>query len=101
MATLNATSLTNIRNTQLTIVPETTYNIGQLSEIDNARIRISGGATFDSVTDTSYLNDRNASETIFSSEGSGSILDLSSLTSVTYGNTGGQRQKIVSASAGG
>ena len=101
MATLNATSLTNISNTQLTIVPETTYNIGQLSKIDNARISVSGGATFGNVTDTSYFNDRNASETIFSAEGSGSVLDLSSLTSVTYGNTGGQSQKIVSASAGG
>ena len=101
MATLNATSLTNVRNTQLTIVPDRTYNIGQLSEIDNARISVSGGVTFDSVTDTSYVNDRNASETIFSSEGSGSILDLSSLTSITYGNGGGQRQKIVSASANG
>ena len=100
-ATLNATSVTSIRNSELTIAPDRTYNLGQLSEIDNARISVSGGVAYDNVTDSSYVNDRNANETIFSAEGSGSILDLSSLTSLTYGNGGGQRQKVVSASSGG
>ncbi len=99
--TINAPNASNFNGTQVTLQPGDTLITAQLSEIDQARIGVVAGATFGNVTDETYSNTRRANETIFSANGAGSQLDLSSLKLIQFGPVAGRYTKTVSASAGG
>ncbi len=62
----------------------------------SSRIQVTGGGEV-TLSATSYSHTRNASETIFSSSGTGSTLDLSSLQSLNYTTGGALRRKTISA----
>ncbi|MEM1098653.1 MAG: hypothetical protein AAGH92_07685, partial [Planctomycetota bacterium] len=70
------------------------------SIIDNALLASESGGQLD-VSATSYVNARNATETIFSASGAGSVLDASSLQSLRFGNGNGRRVKTIQADADG
>jgi autotransporter-associated beta strand protein len=101
-AAFNAPQLSNLSRVSLTIQPDYTFNTAQLTSINHSTIHVSGGMTFDRVIAPSYGNTVGVSETIFSSTGTGTVLDLSSLQSMTFGtlSTGTVYTKTIQASSG-
>ena len=83
--TLNATSLGEYTRGTLSVGANQTLTIGSLNSIDGSRIHVAGdGVVFDSVTATSYNSlSHYSSGDIFSAEGSGAVLDLSSIETYT------------------
>jgi hypothetical protein len=102
-STFNAPQLNNINGTLLSLTPGATLVTGQLSQIDNARLSVSGGATFGSqITDTTYnTGDLTFSTALFSADGTGSNLNLSSLNSLNYSADNGIRNFTISATNNG
>ena len=100
----NAPNLVNFDGSRINLAPGQTFSTGILTSLDNARIGVSGGVAFSRIAATSYASTGvNESATLFSAEGSGSILDLSSLTSInaehyTYGGT---QVHTIQATSGG
>ncbi|WP_428389939.1 beta strand repeat-containing protein [Mucisphaera sp.] len=73
-----------------------------LGSIDNSRFFVEDGAVIDQVTATSYTtDDLNVNDVILSSDGPGSLLDLSSVELFTHGYQFGGRNQTVSATGGG
>ncbi len=85
-AVFNAPSLVDFAYSTVTIDQNRTFTTGGLADIDNARIQVRGGeqygAAWGDVAATTYsaAGLGGASYTLFSAEGAGSVLDLSSLT---------------------
>ncbi len=100
-STFNAPNLTNVSSASITIPAGATFNTGILSQINAAEFFVSGGAVFNKVSATSDLINIGASATIFSSDGAGTVLDLHTLQSITYGAGGNAWGYTVNASNGG
>ncbi len=81
-ATYNAPGVTDLQGSTLTLSPDFTFTVGSVSNIDSARFFIEGGKSFTNVTAPSYLGAFSGSQAIMDSDGVGSSLDLSSLTSI-------------------
>ena len=79
--TLNASNLDTFTNSTLTLGADQTLNVGPLSDIDNTRLIVSGGKSL-AISDTIYDGRGIARGDIFKAEGAGTVLDLSSLTSI-------------------
>jgi hypothetical protein len=87
----------------VTLSPGRVFETGWLSDIDNARFWVIGGQVFDRVTATNYSSlGLTGNYTLFSADGAGTILDLSSLQSLYAGwNYGsGLQVNTVTATAG-
>ena len=92
---VNAPNLTIHRLSAINLDSTATLNVNSISDFDGTVINLTNGATFGSaITASSY----NASPpgvgqipgvTLFSSEGNGTSLDLSSLTQLTFGRGDG------------
>ena len=100
----SAPSITDLSGSTLVLEsPDQTINIGSISLMDNARINVAGGIVFDAITattyDTSSLNDQWADYLILSASGAGTLLDASTIESISAGfndghNTRFTRQRI-------
>ncbi len=103
--TFNATSLTDFSGSVVTITPDRTFNTAGLTNIDNARFTVQGGASYgvtqSDIATTSYTT--NQSTVAFSSEGAGTALDLSTLQSIDagwYDNSGTVRATTTQTTGG-
>ncbi len=89
-STLDAPKLTRFHDSFLEVAPGRTLNVPAFTDILASRFLVSGGRRF-RVAATSYeaYQNWNWSPTLFQSTGTGSFLDLSTLTSITaYGGDG-------------
>ncbi|AQQ72548.1 hypothetical protein SMSP2_02938 [Limihaloglobus sulfuriphilus] len=103
---INAPNLTSVPGCVISLTPLRTLVTGPLNHLDNAQIHISEGAEFGSfygnVTATGYsATGLNNNYTVFSVAGTGSVLDLSSLTAINDRFTAGYRTHTYQASDGG
>ncbi len=96
-ATFDAPNLVDISGTVVGVSPAWTLTRGTLANLDNARVSVSGGLVFDDVAAASYastgLRDR-GTYTILSATGTGSLLDLSSLTSLADDHSTGNYEQV-------
>ena len=102
--TLNAVSMGEYTRGTLSVGANQTLNTGSLGSIDGSRIRVAGdGVVFSSVTATSYNSlSHYSSGDIFSAEGAGAILDLSTIETYTDNSDhGGSPIRTVAARNGG
>ena len=104
-ASVSAPVLTSYEASDIALDPSFNVTTGSLSNIDGSRIAISGGLNYSAVSATTYLYDGpglpNGAQ-IFSADGAGSVLDLSSLTTIDDGrNFGGSPVRSVTATNGG
>ncbi len=103
----HAPNLSSIDGTVLTFAPGRTIETGVIASMDNARIAVNGGQTwgagYGNVSATTYdCSGLYGEYTIFSADGNGSELDLSTLTNMTSSlNHHYNLRYIVKASAGG
>lgn len=104
----HAPNLTNFAGSVVHLEPGRTFDVGALGTIDAARISVSGGTqfgvAFGDVAATSYSTAAYAATaTLFSADGAGSVLDLSSLTSINAGFNAysGAQVQTISATDGG
>ena len=87
-STLNAPQLTDISGSVVTFSPDFTFTTGNLANVDNTRLFVEGGEVVNNVTDTAYVGSFSAnSQTIFQADGTGSLLDLSSMASFEANET--------------
>ncbi len=104
-ATFNAPNLIDFSRSTVSLQPGMNFNTAALSNIDNARLAVAGGLNYNNVSATAYSSTGiPGSYTLFSADGAGSVLDLSSLTSINAGfndNSSYVRVHTISASAGG
>ena len=103
-ATINAANLSELRFSTLTAQAGRTYNFGPLTNIYNTRLYAQANASNPAVSATSYQWDygwHHGSTTIFSADGANAVLDLSSLTSMNHGSTGGAWNDTIQAINGG
>lgn len=97
----NAPLLTDISGTAVTLRPNQTLNTAALNVIDNARLFAYGGVTL-AVTDGDYTNSQLSSGDMFSADGAGTNLDLSTVASITSTqNPYGAHRRNIHATAGG
>lgn len=83
-ATFDAPVLTDVAGSTLNLDPGFDFVSGSLNNIDGSKLFVSAGKTFDAVSATAMTGTySNNSETVLRAEGTGSALDLSSLTSMT------------------
>jgi len=100
--TVNATSLTSFTNSSLSLAPGQTLNAPAFTDIDNSRLAVSGGATHAVAAGSYSSTDLSGSYTLFWADGSGSALDLSSITSIdAYVNAAYVQTHKISATNGG
>ena len=97
-----APALTSFTSSSLTIGDTGSFETATLESIDQSSIAVVDGASFTTPASlTSYSSSRghgvNEQRTLFSAQGSGSILDLSSLQTLdgNFGGLGSVRQSIV------
>ncbi len=90
-STFNAPKLMQFRDSTADITPGRNFNVPAFSDIFSSRISVSGGRTFRvSATEYNTYEDWRWSPTLFSANGAGSRLDLSSLqTLIAQGGWGG------------
>ncbi len=82
---LTAAALTSLRRTTLTLEAGQTLTTGALGDIDGSRLLISGGQIFNSVSATTYdSTDFFGSGDFFTATDAGTVLNLSSLTSLDF-----------------
>ncbi|QDS99893.1 beta strand repeat-containing protein [Adhaeretor mobilis] len=106
--TFSAPNLTDISGSVVEVTPTTTFESGELTNINNARLRVREGATFGvstgDIAATSYsATGLPSTQTLFLADGSGSLLDLSSLESINAGwddGSGATRVNTIEASNG-
>ncbi|MEZ6073521.1 MAG: PEP-CTERM sorting domain-containing protein [Pirellulales bacterium] len=99
---VSAPKLTSLTNASLTITdPTGTFDAPLLAVIDHTRLMVSGGKSL-AIPASSYVGTNVVSGEIFAADGSGTLLDLSALTSVdVYRNFGGSPVRTISATNGG
>jgi len=79
----HAPNLVDIDGTTVTLSPGRTFDTSKISSLDNARIAVTGGTQWGNVSATSYsCTGLTGVYTIFSATDGGSLLDLSTLTSI-------------------
>lgn len=105
-AALSAPNLTSLTETLL--LPSPTWNIttAPLTNIDRDAIRVTGGFSFNNVVATSYSYQSSANFyggdfDLFTATGAGSVLNLSTLQTMTYSSNYGRVFKTVAARGGG
>lgn len=87
-AVFNAPMLTDITGSTLTLAPDFTFTTGSISNIDNARIFVESGKNFAAVSALTYNMSTGAgARTILEADGPGSVLSLTSLTSMVVNET--------------
>ncbi|TWU27462.1 hypothetical protein [Bythopirellula polymerisocia] len=103
--TFNAEDLTDFQGSSVTLSPSRTFNTGVLSNIDNAQFFVEGGLEYGTaqgeVSATSYSSlGLNGTATLFSADGTGTVLNLSSVQSINAGwddFSGGSRVNTIRA----
>ncbi len=99
---INAPRLSNVKWSTIHVSDNSTLITAPLTEIDQSRIWVSGGATFDRVADTDYVTDTHMYDTdLFQARDPGTLLDLSSLQSLTFGYGGYQSTYRIRATDSG
>lgn len=83
----NAPNLVDIDGMNISLAPGRTFNTGVISSLDNARFAVTAGKQWGvaqgNLSATSYsAKSLNGQHTLFSASDSGSVLDLSSITSI-------------------
>ncbi len=91
-STLNTPSLVDIQGSFIQLDPTATFNHGALFNIDDAKFELFGGASL-TVSAGSYRSD--GTGTIISLDGPGTTLDMSSVTTWTQNNLGGTPNRTV------
>ena len=83
--TVNAPVLTNVSSSAISLNPSRTLNAPAFTNIENARLAVDGGAVLTVADDHYYLNlgDWREHLTILSANGAGSLLDLTSIGSIS------------------
>ncbi len=95
---LNAINLVDVSGSTLHLGGGQTYNGGSILAMDNARALLTGGASLAPAA-TSYV--ANVGGTVFSADGTGTELDLSSVQTWSQSNFGGfVRRSVVASSQG-
>ena len=85
----SAPNVYDIQGTTITYTPGLNLTLGTLSEINSSRLFVEGGAVVNNISDSVLTGTYSESQEIFTADGSGSLLDMSSLTSVSLSeNTG-------------
>ena len=83
--TVNLPALNSFTRGTLALGAGQTLNVGNLANIDASRIYVSGGQVFNAVTATSYDTlDYYGGSDYFTATGTGSELNLSTLTSLNF-----------------
>lgn len=100
-STFNAPSLADVNGSNLTLSPAHTFISAPLSQIDNANIAVQAGMNFANVIDANYNYTRTGGGDILSATDPGSLFDLSSVTSLTYGPGGGRWFSAIRATNSG
>ncbi|MCO6042323.1 hypothetical protein NG895_00245 [Aeoliella sp. ICT_H6.2] len=101
-AALDTPNLSSFQSSTITLTPTRTFTTDGLVNIDSSRFFLQAGAVFDQVTATSYTGNFSGAQTMLDSNGPGSDLDLSSLTSLTVNeNTSFEDVITVRAADGG
>ncbi|NLF29864.1 MAG: PEP-CTERM sorting domain-containing protein [Planctomycetes bacterium] len=102
---VDAPLLTDFAGSVLTLAdPAHAVATGGLGQADNARFILSGGTTFDQITDSSYMltGSSAANTTVMSAAGAGTVLDAGSLAAIdSYADHWGTNTRTISASGGG
>jgi hypothetical protein len=101
-ATLNAGGLLSFTESVMILGSNQTLNAPLFVNIDGSQLGVTGGASFD-IAATSYSNVTSVAATIFSADGSNSLLDLSSLQFLSVPDSPGateQHKEIVAANSG-
>jgi hypothetical protein len=96
--TITAPNLTTVINSTINFSGGA-FTTGSLEDLDLTSIYVSGGATFSSVSATSYNMGINSNVTL-SADGAGSVLDMHTVQTVTDG-VGGSGNNYISATNGG
>jgi len=100
---VNAPALTDFTNSRVSLSPTRTFVNGTLNNIDNSRFSLSGGIEFGvaggDIDTGSYssVGVGGTNYTLFSAEGTGTVFDLSSLTSIDAGFPNTYRTHTISA----
>ncbi|MFW6145987.1 MAG: PEP-CTERM sorting domain-containing protein [Planctomycetota bacterium] len=101
----DAPLLTDVAGSTLTLTdPAQAVTTAGLSQIDNARFRLSNATTFDPITDSSYVltSSAIANTTVLSASGAGTVLDAGAVTTIdSYADHWGTNTRTISAAAGG
>lgn len=79
---INAPFLTDFSNSSISLTPSQFFTAPPFEEIDNARLTVTEGRVFEVADDAYRWTRGTGSLTIMQADGPGSLLDLSSLTSV-------------------
>jgi PEP-CTERM motif len=100
---LTAAALTSLRRTTLTLEAGQTLTTGALGDIDGSRLLISGGQVFNSVSAATYdSTDFFGSGDFFTATDAGTVLNLSTLTSLNFDQDfGGSPIYTIAARDGG
>jgi hypothetical protein len=107
-ATVNAPAMTSLTESlvELGAFANQTFTHGPLSNINGTSIRVSNGVVFNNITATSYSFNSQiyplwSGGTLFSADGAGSRIDLSTIETITNGQPGGRNAFTISATNGG
>lgn len=96
-----APTLTDFSGSSITLGADQTFTTGALVEVNNASLHARDGRTL-AVADTDYVGTGVTSGTFLSAQGSGSILDLSSIETLSNNVNGTfQLTRTIEATAGG
>jgi hypothetical protein len=105
-ATFDAPNLVDISGSVVNPSPAWTLTRGTLANLDNARVSVSGGLVFDDISAASYssagLSGR-GTYAVLAADGTGSVLDLSSLTTLLDNHNYAayeQRHQVVATDGG-
>jgi hypothetical protein len=103
--TIDIPNLNTFTGSLLQVNPATTFVSQPIASFDNSRLFVTGGAVFDRVVASSYTFNPGGtlSWDVFLASGAGSVLDLSSLTSLALPDSGYTltRTFSITASSGG
>lgn len=88
-AAFNAPNLTDVSGSTVNLDPGFTFNVGALNNVDGARLFVSGGKNFNSVVATAMTGNYAETQTVLQADGTGSLLDLSTLQSLALNDVSG------------
>jgi hypothetical protein len=103
---LDAPAMSTLTESYIELNGDETFNHGTLAQIDGSVFNLSGGVVFNNVSDTSYSYNTQyyglwSGATVFSAAGTGTRLELPTLSTMINGQPGGRNVFTVSASGGG
>jgi hypothetical protein len=105
-ASFSAPNLTSLTETLLLPSPTWAVSTAPLTNIDRDAIRVTGGVNYNNVIATSYSYQSSANFyghdfDLFTATGAGSVLNLSTLQTMTYSSNYGRVFKTIAARSGG